>query len=247
MTFDHPAVHTLALDPPARVIAISGANRSIGIAIAREFRRHGYRLSLGAPDPASLVEAIGPESGALAYRRNDASDPGSAYAWVDATLSRFGQIDVLINNAGMKLPSTLHDLDHGNLDTLWSVNVKAPLLMTQLCLPHLEKSGAGRVVNIASLLGRRSRNPQVGFSMTEFALMALTHTACMTSWDKDVRAIALCPGFVRTEFTAPTTKMAREDLIAPETLATLARTLVELPNTAAVAELRVSCHLEDVL
>jgi NAD(P)-dependent dehydrogenase (short-subunit alcohol dehydrogenase family) len=230
-----------------RVVLVSGATRGIGHATAKELLEHGYALSLGARDPAQLEAAFGPVGPQLAYYRYDALDAGTASAWVESTVAQFGRIDALVNNAGINAPLTLQDDNEEMLDRLWAVNVKAPLRMTRLCLPYLEACGAGRVINLASLSGKRVRNPQVGYTMTKFALMGLTHTVRHVSWDKGVRASALCPGFVRTDLTSHTTKIAPQDMIAPETIAALVRTLIELPNNAAVAELLVNCRLEDML
>ncbi|MFM0758355.1 SDR family NAD(P)-dependent oxidoreductase [Paraburkholderia strydomiana] len=234
-------------DRPSRVVLISGATRGIGLAVAKDFLAHGYSLSLGARAPVQLESVFAPPGERLAYHHYDACDPDAAKAWVEATVARSGRIDALINNAGINEPLTLNDDDDKRLDRLWAVNVKAPLRMTRLCLPYLEASGTGRVINLASLSGKRVRNPQVGYTMTKFAVMGLTHTIRHIAWDKGVRATALCPGFVRTDLTAHTTKVAPEDMTTPETLATLVRTLVELPNNAAVAELLVNCRLEDTL
>jgi NAD(P)-dependent dehydrogenase (short-subunit alcohol dehydrogenase family) len=230
-----------------RVIVISGANRGIGLAIVREFLERGYRLSLGARDPGALIEALGPETDRLFYARFDAFDKDSARDWVDGTMARFGRIDALVNNAGLGERVSLMDDNEEALDRLWAVNVKAPLRMTRLCLPHLEQTGAGRIVNIASLSGKRVRNAFVGYNMTKFALMGLTHTTRHVAWEKGVRATAVCPSFVRTEMSSYTSKVTPDEMIQPETLAELVRTLVELPNTAAIAELLVNCRLEDML
>ena len=175
------------------------------------------------------------------------SIPASAAAWVDASVAAFGRIDVLVNNAGSNERVGLMDDDEAALDRLWAINVKAPLRMTRLCMPHLEAVGRGRIINLSSLSGKRVRNPNVGYNMTKFAVMGLTHTTRHVGWDKGVRATAVCPSFVETEMTSNVTKIARDEMIRPETLAGLIRTAIELPNTAAMAEMLVNCRLEDML
>ena len=230
-----------------RVVLVSGANRGIGAAIAREMIENGYRVSLGARRPKDLVDAHGPESARLLYSEFDALRSDTAKSWVAETVERFGGIDALVNNAGTAERVTLYDDNDEALDRLWAVNVKAPLRMTRLCLPHLEQSGHGRIVNIVSASGKRVRNAFVGYNMTKFAVMGLTHTTRHVAWDKGVRATAICPSFVRTEMAAYTNKVQPEEMIQPETLAKLVRTTIELPNNAAVAELLVNCRLEDTL
>ena len=95
--------------------------------------------------------------------------------------------------------------------------------------------------------GKRVRNSFVGYNMTKFAVMGLTHTTRHVTWDKGVRATAICPSFVRTEMSAYTGKVKPEDMIQPETMAHLVRTTIEMPNNAAVAEILVNCRLEDMV
>lgn len=230
-----------------RVVLISGANRGIGAAIAEEMIRHGYRVSLGARDVPALERRHGPADDNRLHCRFDAYDPASASAWVEATAKRFGRIDALVNNAGLGEQVRLEDDNDEALDRLWAVNVKAPLRMTRLCLPHLEATGAGRIVNIASMSGKRVRNALVGYNMTKFAVMGLTHTTRHVGWERGVRATAICPAFVRSEMSAYTDKITPELMIQPETLAETVRFVIELPNTAAIAEVLVNCRLEDTL
>ncbi|MFD2238252.1 SDR family NAD(P)-dependent oxidoreductase [Aureimonas populi] len=231
----------------APVILISGANRGIGAAVAREMRARGWRLSLGARDIAALEALFGPQGEDLAFHRFDALDPASAQAWVAGTADRFGRIDALVNNAGSNEKVKITDDNDAALDRLWAVNVKAPLRLTRLCLPYLEATGRGRIVNVASLSGKRVRNEWVGYNMTKFALMGLTHTTRHVAWEKGVRATAICPSFVRTDMTRNVTKVSRDEMIPPETMAELIRTVIELPNSAAMAEMLVNCRLEDML
>ena len=226
------------------VVLISGGNRGIGAAIATELISNGYRVSLGSRRPEALVEAHGPETGERMYAEFDAFRPETAERWVSSTLDRFGRIDALVNNAGSAERVSLYDDNEDALDRLWTINVKAPLRLTRLCLPHLERTGNGRIVNIASLSGKRVRNVFVGYNMTKFAVMGLTHTTRQATWDKGVRVTAICPSFVKTEMSAYTDEIRSEDMIQPETLARMVRTTIELPNNAAVAELLVNCRLE---
>lgn len=230
-----------------RVVLVSGANRGIGAAIAREMMQAGWRVSLGARDPAALQAAHGPESDQCIHAVFDAEKPETAADWVATTVARFGRMDALVNNAGSAEFVRLTDDNDAALDRLWAINCKAPLRMTRLCLPHLAKTGAGRIVNIASLSGKRVRNGFVGYNMTKFAVMGMTHTTRHETWDMGIRCTAVCPSFVRTEMSGYTGKVTPEEMIQPETLARMIRHNIELPNNAAVAEILVNCRLEDML
>lgn len=233
------------LSPKGRVVMISGANRGIGAALATRLAAAGCSLSLGARRPETLGTAFGAETATRRHFRFDATDRACFQPWVDGTLSAFGRIDVLINNAGTSNRFSIEAGDEADLDALWKINVKAPLFLTRYCLPHLRRSGTGRVLNVASLSGKRVRNENVAYNMTKHALIALSHGTRRIGWDDGIRVTTLCPSFVRTDLTASVTKVDQDEMIQAEDLADLAVTALHLPNTAALPELLVNCRLED--
>ena len=232
----------LAVD--GRVVMISGASRGIGAAVARRLAAAGYRLSLGVRDAARAPVQPGED---CLVTRYDARERDAAQAWVASTVDRYGRVDALVNNAGIAPMSTIEDDDETILDDLWLVNVKAPLRVIRAALPHLKASGAGRIVNVASLSGKRVPNPNNGYAMSKFALVALTHSARRLGWKHGIRATALCPGFVATDLTAGVSSVDRADMIDPQDLAELVACLLALPNNAAIAELLVNMRYEDTL
>lgn len=236
------------LSPNGRVILISGANRGIGRAVAELLQGDGYSVSLGGRDLNSLkAMSAGWDPARVHLARYDAGDWASHHAWIDAAAERFGRIDGLVNNAGMHSSMTLRAPDEAALDAIWAANCKGPLNLIHCALPHLEKSGTGRIVNVASLSGKRVRNDHVAYNMTKHAMIALNHAARRIAWDKGVRATALCPSFVRTDMTASSTALSPDAMTQPEDLARLVATVLALPNNAAIAELLVNCRLEDTL
>lgn len=233
----------VSLLPEGRVIMISGASRGIGLAIARRLSEEGYILSLGMRQPA-LPDGFNPAR-TLAHRF-DATRPADAAAWLDATVSRFGRLDGLINNAGILRAIDLRSGDEAILDEMWAVNVKAPFRLIRLALPHLERSGHGRIVNIASTDGKRYRDGvSVAYAMTKHAVMALSHAAKFAGWEHGVRVTALCPGAVDTELVASVPGVTPSaNRIAPDTIADTVAFLLTLPNTASVAEMVMNTRLE---
>ncbi len=231
------------LETHGRVIMISGANRGIGQAIAHCLLDKGFSLSLGARDPGS----IGLAGESVITHPYDATDAASNEAWVEATMARFGRIDGLVNNAGIAISARIEDADETAYDQMWAINVKGPLRMTRLALPHLRACGSGRIINVASLSGKRVANDDAGYAMSKFAVMALSHATRRIAWDDGVRVTALCPGMVATDMTRKWTDFPREDMIDPADLAELAATALALPNNASVAELLVNCRFEAML
>jgi NAD(P)-dependent dehydrogenase (short-subunit alcohol dehydrogenase family) len=233
---------------PGRVAMVSGANRGIGNAVARRLHRDGYRLSLGVRRPAAFTDRTGLDGGAeVAVLPYEAANRADAEGWVTATLERFGRIDVLVNNAGIHRNVTLESGSDEELDELLEINVKAPFRLIRAAFPHLKASGAGRVVNIASLSGKRVRNLAVGYQMSKAAMVTLAHAVRRAGWDDGVRAVAICPGYVRTDMAGGPTAPPRERMTDPGELADLVAAVVGLSNTASVAELLVNCQYENML
>ena len=236
------------LKPDGRVVMISGATRGIGRAVAQNLHAKGYVVSLGGRDPAALdalLDLFGNERAMTC--RFDAQDRGTHASWIEATVSRFDRLDVLVNSAGISAKVGIEDDDEAALDRMWAVNVKAPLSLIRLAWPHLKASGTGRVVNLSSLSGKRVKNDNAGYAMSKFAVTALTHSVRRLGWEHGLRAVAVCPSLVATDMTAGVTRVPREEMIDPADLAELIATTIALPNNAVVAELLVNCMFEEML
>jgi NADP-dependent 3-hydroxy acid dehydrogenase YdfG len=233
-------------DGVATVAMISGANRGIGLAIARELRQTGLALSLGIRRPEDFSDPLAADDEVLIHGY-DALDRNAATLWVDATIARFGRIDVLVNNAGISRFVGLEDGSEDDLDALLAVNVKAPFRLIRAALPHLKAAGSGRVINVASLSGKRVMGLNAGYQMSKHAIVALTHAVRRVGREHGIRATALCPGFVSTDLTTHVTDIPHDQMTDPADLAKLVAAVVALPNTAAVAELLVNCRYEHML
>jgi NADP-dependent 3-hydroxy acid dehydrogenase YdfG len=240
-----PKVHNKVAEMRS-VAMISGANRGIGLEIAREMREAGFSLSLGIRRPGDFSDPLAADDEVLAHPY-EARDRGAAKVWVDATMARFGRIDVLVNNAGISRFVGLEQGDEDELDDLLAVNVTAPFRLIRAALPHLKAAGSARVINVASLSGKRVMGLNAGYQMSKHAVVALTHAVRRIGWEHGIRATALCPGFVDTDLTTHVTDVPREQMTDPKDLAKLVATVVALPNTAAVAELLVNCRYEHML
>ena len=229
-----------------RVVMVSGANRGIGLQIARRLAADGATLSLGARGLDELADATADLADDRVLRhRYDALEDRSDHAWVEATLERFGRLDGLVNCSGILESYTLEHGEDAVLDRMFAVNVKAPLRLTRLALPHLRACGHGRIVNLSSLSGIRVANDEVGYAISKFGVSALSQATKRAGWEDGVRVTNLSPGFVATDM--PLALDADLDLstaVQPEDLAVLVSTVMCLPNTASIGQLNVACRFE---
>ncbi|MCX7322952.1 MAG: SDR family NAD(P)-dependent oxidoreductase [Hyphomicrobiales bacterium] len=229
-----------------RVIAITGASRGLGAAIARRLHADGYTLALGVRDVAATRSRLD-LAGRCTFHHFDALDAGSADVFIDEAIAAHGKLDGLINNAGVLRRFSFDHPDERALDEMWAVNVKAPFRTIVRALPALKASGHGRIVNIASTDAKRVRDPSapLGYVMSKHALLALSHAAKFAGWEDGVRVTALCPGAIDTELIAglPGATPAANRL-KPETVAEAVSLLLRLPNAATVAEMVMNTRLE---
>ena len=238
------------IDPHGRVVMLSGATGGIGAAITRRLSEDGFRLSLGVRNVDAAREAFpGLEADGGLIHRFEAGEADTAKAWVDATAEHFGQIDVLINNAGILRQVFFDEGDEDLLDELWTVNVKAPFRLIRHALPHLSQTGGGRIINVGSTDAKRYRaGVSVGYAMSKHALMAMTHAAKAAGWEHGVRVTALCPGAVDTPMIQSIPGVTPVDeRIQPTDLAEIVAFLLGLPNNTSVPELVVNTRLESGL
>jgi NAD(P)-dependent dehydrogenase (short-subunit alcohol dehydrogenase family) len=219
-----------------RVVMVTGASRGIGRALVDRLLAEGFRVSAGVRDPSKFTQ-----TDRILYHRYDAEEPKTADAWLTATLDRFGGVQALANVAGIIRPYTLYTEEDDNFDEMWRVNVKAPLRLIRLTLPHLKACGEGRVVNVASVSGKALFSPVVGYAATKHAMMAVTAAVRREAWKEGVRATAICPGYVLTDMGSGAKRVSQQDMTRAEDLAEMINTVMLMPNTAGVPEVIVDC------
>ncbi len=205
LTFSALAISTLAIIPSsfaadtAGTVLITGANRGIGLALAKQFHQSGYDVIATARKPAKAVDlkALG-----VRIEQLDVTDSSS----VNALAKRLDgkAVDILINNAGIfgHNTNTFSDLDIDQLDTVYNVNSLGPLRVTQALLPNLIKSKQKRVANISSMMGSMELNTWgccIGYRGSKAALNSFNKTLSMEFGKQGLVFVVLHPGYVQTD------------------------------------------------
>lgn len=153
-----------------RVAIVTGASRGIGADIALELGRAGVSVVVAArseiePDPRlpgtihSVAAAIEADGGTALPVRADLSEPADLEDLVAKTLQRFGRIDILVNNAAVSGGGNIDQLSPRRMELLWSLDLRAPIRLIQLVLPHMREQGGGHIVNISSVAAVREVGP----------------------------------------------------------------------------------------
>ena len=184
-----------------RTALVTGASRGIGAAIAKAFAREGARLVVGGR--SALVEAVADEirgKGADAVAvRGDLRDEVCAKALVAACRKEFGGLDVLVNNAGMMLPTRLGMASANSVRELFEVNVFAPIALTQYAIRLMDETRRPSIVNLASIAGTRGMEDLSVYSASKGAVVAFTLASAKELAPKGIRVNAIAPGFIDTD------------------------------------------------
>ncbi|KQO26303.1 short-chain dehydrogenase [Acidovorax sp. Leaf76] len=193
---------------PLRVALVTGSTSGIGAAIARRLRREGYAVVLHSRSSADTGRAMAAELVQATYVQADLALEADRIRLVDEAMGAWGQLDVLVNNAGIS-----RVIPHGDLaaatSAVWhelhEVNVVAPFHLVALAEPALraaaQRGRAGSVVNISSHAGVRPKGASIPYAVSKASLNHLTRLLAL-SLGPDIRVNAVAPGLVDTPLTA---------------------------------------------
>lgn len=184
-----------------KTVFITGGSRGLGLALAREFIRHGARVGICARDAVALERAqeeLTGRGGKIFAIPCDLSDRKEAEQAIYRTQQEFGEIDVLVNNAGVINVGPLEEMTIADFEEAMQTNYWAALYTTLAVLPQMRARKTGRIVNIASVGGKISAPHLLPYSASKFALVGLS-MGLRTELAKDgVTVTTVCPGLMRT-------------------------------------------------
>jgi NADP-dependent 3-hydroxy acid dehydrogenase YdfG len=185
-----------------KVVVIAGASSGIGEATAIMLAERGAKVVLGARGLdrlEALARRIAAAGGEVAYAQTDVRRREDLTRLVKLALDRYGQLDVLISNAGVMPVSPLDDLRVEDWENMIDINIKGVLYGIAAALPVFRKQGFGHFVNTASTAGHKTVPNQSVYSATKFAVRAISEGLRMEAGEK-LRVTIISPGFVNTNF-----------------------------------------------
>jgi 3-oxoacyl-[acyl-carrier protein] reductase len=183
-----------------RACAVTGASRGIGLATAQRLCAEGANVLLIARSSDSLADAaeecVGGLTETLAL---DVTDPDAGERIVGAATESFGQVDVLVNNAGTAKRRPLEEVPDEDWDAAWQLNVMAPLRAMKAAAPGMAERGWGRIVNVCSSAGKRPSRLTPEYSVAKAAELSLSRVFADRYAKQGVLVNAVCPGPTRSE------------------------------------------------
>jgi 3-oxoacyl-[acyl-carrier protein] reductase len=194
-----------------KIALITGGSRGIGAAIAKRLATDGAKVAItyakGADAAASVVKEIERDGGKAIAIQADATDADAAKAAVEKTVSTFGKLDVLVNNAGTAIPKPFEETTLEEMDRVLDINVRGVFVATQAALKHM-KSGA-RIIMIGSCLGERVPLPGLApYSATKGAVKIFTQALSRELGSRGITVNNVQPGPIDTELNPATSEFA---------------------------------------
>jgi len=207
-----------------KVAIITGGGTGIGRGVARSLSTQGCKVVLSGRRKARLdevVEIIQGEGGQGLAVDGDVSNVDDVERLVKTAHDTLGQIDILINNAGIGGGGKIHTHDIQVWDQVMAVNLRAPFLTSRAVLPLMRSQGHGQIINISSESGLEYYQGNGAYGVSKHALNALSEFIQRENQDFGVRVDTICPGMVITEMTKDSQGLDHSKCLYPEDIAEL--------------------------
>ncbi|WP_298826169.1 3-oxoacyl-[acyl-carrier-protein] reductase [uncultured Planococcus sp.] len=196
---------------------ITGASRGIGAEIARKFAADGAKVVVNYSGSQEKAEAVvaeiqGNGGEAIAVKAN-VSDAESVKAMVDETMKTFGSVDILVNNAGITRDNLMMRMKDDEWDDVINTNLKGVFVCTKAVTRQMMKQRAGRIINIASIVGVMGNAGQANYVASKAGVIGLTKTTARELATRGITANAVAPGFITTDMTDQLTEEVQKAML----------------------------------
>ena len=181
---------------------ITGSTSGIGQGIAEIMAKNGYNIVLNGFGDIDTIKAL---QGQLetngirtSYSDADMSKPEQIRQMVDETITKFGSIDLLVNNAGIQHVDNIENFPDEKWDAVIAINMSSSFHTIKATIPHMQKQGSGRVVNIASAHGLVASAKKAAYVAAKHGIVGLTKVVALENAESNITCNAICPGWVLT-------------------------------------------------
>jgi NADP-dependent 3-hydroxy acid dehydrogenase YdfG len=238
-----------------KVVAVTGASSGIGEAIARELADAGCQVMLAARREERLKSLVQELGDSVTYHLTDVTDAKQVQEMAQATIDRFGKIDVLVNNAGIMPVSPLIDLKIDDWNRAIDINIRGVLHGIAAVLPSMLDSGSGHIINIGSIASIHAIPNFAVYCGTKFAVKAISESLRKETLGK-VRVTTIYPGAVESELMQSSndeqtinqiaSDFSEVSFISPTAISNAVRYAIAQPQEVAVNEIVVRPSNQDL-
>ncbi len=186
---------------PKGVAIVTGGTRGIGLEITKALIADGYQVAAiyhGNEEAAQKCEA---DTGAKAYKL-DVADFEACQKAAETITTEMGEIEVLVNNAGITKDGMMHKMAEENWHAVIETNLTSCFNMCRAVIGRMRTAGFGRIINISSINGQKGQFGQTNYSAAKAGMLGFTKALALESAAKGITVNAICPGYIATEMTA---------------------------------------------
>ena len=197
-----------------KVVMVTGGAAGIGRVTAENFAGEGARIAICDVNPeagAAAAKALGPEA---SFEQVDVASSTAVSSWVEGVFDKYGQIDVLINNAGITRDGLIMRMKEEDWDAVISVNLKSVFNCIKSVSKIMVKQRAGRIINLASVVGVMGNVGQANYVASKAGMIGLTKTVAKELGARGITVNAVAPGFIETDMTAVLSDKAKAFMLS---------------------------------
>lgn len=186
-----------------KTVIVTGASRGIGACIAKEFAKNGYNVVLNYFKSEEKAKEVSKEIESLGARvllsKADVSDPAQVQAMVEEAIKVFGNVDVLVNNAGISISGLLIDMTNEQIQNLVSTNLVSQIVCAREVAKHMIGCQSGRIVNVSSIWGVVGGSNETVYSATKAGIIGFTKALAKELGLSNITVNAVAPGAIETD------------------------------------------------
>jgi len=201
-----------------QVAIVTGASRGIGRAVAEELAAWGAAVIVNYFQSQEPAEALVGELASKGCRaiavRAGVGHPDDVLALVQRTIDEFGQVDILINNAGVNRDRTVRRMSVDEWQEVINTDLSSAFYCTSAVIPHMIERTYGRIINMSSIIGQMGNVGQSNYAAAKAGLIAFTKSAAQELARYNITVNAMCPGFIETDMVLALTDEVKQALIS---------------------------------
>ena len=197
-----------------KVVMVTGGAAGIGRVTAENFAREGARIAICDVNPEAgeaAAKALGAEA---SFEQVDVASTAAVSSWVEGVFDKYGQIDVLVNNAGITRDGLIMRMKEEDWDAVISVNLKSAFNCIKAASKIMVKQRSGRIINLASVVGVMGNVGQANYVASKAGMIGLTKTVAKELGARGITVNAVAPGFIETDMTAVLSDKVKEFMLS---------------------------------
>ena len=198
----------------SKVVVVTGGAAGIGRVTAEGFAKEGAKVAICDVNPQAgeiTAKALGPDA---SFEQVDVSDSTSVLNWVERVSDKYGQIDVLVNNAGITRDGLIMRMKEDDWDAVINVNLKSAFNCIKAVSKIMMKQRSGRIINLASVVGVIGNPGQANYVASKAGMIGLTKTVAKELASRGITVNAVAPGFIETDMTASLSDNVKEAMLS---------------------------------